>query len=75
MPNTVWPKARSDKLLDGMMNASSKTVMVAFEKRITNLEQDKLLIEEKAASMGAPRQPLDKMFKLACLSLASPCKV
>ena len=56
------------------MEANSKTVMMAVEKRISKLEQNKLLIEDKVAATGAPRQPFDKMFELACMFLASPCK-
>ena len=66
---------QSTKLLDRLIEADSKTVITAYESRISKLEQEKLLLTEKAASTGQPHAPFEQMFELAMNFPANLCKV
>ncbi len=66
---------QSSKLLDRLCEADSKTVISAYEARISKLEQQKLLLAEKAASNGQPRAPFEQMFELAMQFPANLCKI
>ncbi len=66
---------QSTKLLDRLIEADSKTVITAYETRISKLEQEKLLLAEKAASTGQPHAPFEQMFELAMNFPANLCKV
>lgn len=44
--------------------ALNPAVIAAYEKRIAQLEQEKLVLAEKAASIDVPPLPFEKMFEL-----------
>lgn len=58
-------ETQSTKLLDRLIEADNKTVISAYEARISKLEQEKLLLAEKAAQTGQPRAAFEQMFELA----------
>lgn len=62
-------------LLDRIIEAQSNTVIAAYEKRITALEKEKLLVAERAAKSGQPRGRFEELFELAMCFLASPSKI
>lgn len=62
-------------LLDRIVETTSASVIVAYEKRIEELERYKLLIEEKREKAGKPRASFEEMFELAFDFLASPSKI
>jgi len=62
-------------LLDRIMNASSTSVVGAYENRIGQLEQKKLELTQKCAQNGQPTRPFEEMFERAMLFLANPCKI
>jgi DNA invertase Pin-like site-specific DNA recombinase len=62
-------------LLDRLVDASSATVIGAFEKRIGELERSKLVLEERKANCGKPLAGFDEMFELAFGFLANPSKL
>lgn len=64
-----------EQLLDRVVEASSPAVIGAFEKRIDDLEREKLVMAEKMATSGKPVRPFDEMFELALRFLASPWKI
>ena len=64
-----------DAMVERLIEAESKSVVAALEKKITELERQKLVLAERAASEGAPRIPFAKMFELACAFLANPCYI
>ena len=61
--------------LDRIVNAESTTVIQAYEQRITILEKDKLVLQEKLEKKTTKRRPFDEMFELAMRFLSNPWKV
>jgi len=64
-----------EQLLDRLMEAENKTVVSAYEKRIAKLEEEKLILAERAASAGKPQRTFGQMFELAMAFVASPWKL
>lgn len=64
-----------DTLLGRLVEAENKTVIKAYETKIAALEQDKLVLEEKAASSGHPNPAFAQMFELAMAFPANLWKV
>ena len=62
-------------LLDRIVEAGSQTVVAAYEKRITALENEKLVLTERSRKAGSPRGTFEQMFELAVQFLASPSKL
>ena len=60
-------------LLDRIVEASTPSVITAYEHRIADLEREKLVLAEKLETGGRPQRPFDEMFELALGFLASPC--
>lgn len=62
-------------LLDRVLEAASSSVVAAYEKRIVQLERQKLLLAEKAET--GIRQPgtFEETFKLAFAFLSNPSKL
>jgi len=50
-------------LLDRIMNASSTSVVGAYENRISQLEQKKLELTQKSAQNGQPTRTFEEMFE------------
>ncbi|MBN7787453.1 recombinase zinc beta ribbon domain-containing protein [Ponticoccus gilvus] len=63
------------KTLDKIMAANSPTVIAAFERRVEDLERERLLLEEKQARPQAPRLSFEQVFELAMGFLSSPWKI
>ncbi|WP_375205370.1 recombinase family protein [Hyphococcus sp.] len=64
-----------EALMDRIVDASSMTVIAAYEKRISALERDKLSIEEKLVDTGAPLHAFEEMFEHSLKFLANPLKL
>ncbi len=62
-------------LLDRIVEAGSQTVVAAYEKRITALENERLLLTERSRNAGSPRGTFEQVFELAVQFLASPSKL
>ena len=62
-------------LLDRIVDASSASVVAAYEKRITELERAKLLLDEKRNPAAVAAGTFDDLFKLAMAFLSNPSKV
>jgi site-specific DNA recombinase len=62
-------------LLDRIVEASSQAVVAAYEKRITELERQKVLLSEKRASIGQRKGTFEDLFELAMRFLSSPSKI
>ena len=77
--NAEQELAKIDKqiegLLDRIVDASTASVIKAYETRIAKLERDKLAISEQLAKTGAPRRSLDELFELAMSFLKNPSKL
>lgn len=62
-------------LLDRIVEASTSSVISAYEKRIAKMEREKLIIEEKLANGPKPSATFDELFELAWEFLSNPCKI
>ena len=64
-----------EQLLDRLVEASSPSVISAYESRVAKLEREKLVLAEKLTEKAKPVRPFDELFELACTFLANPCKL
>ncbi|MCA8883146.1 MAG: recombinase family protein [Rhodobacteraceae bacterium] len=64
-----------ETLLSRLMESDTSTVVKAYEKKIAELEQQKLLLAEKAEQTGKPRAAFEQLFELAIKFPASLWKV
>ena len=64
-----------DSLLDRIVEATSPSVIAAYEKRIESLEQNKLLLAEKASQTHKPQRCFSEMFERAMQFLSNPYKI
>ena len=60
------------RLLEHIVRASSERVVAAYEKRIDELEREKLLLCEQQHNAGKPVRPFGEMFELGMAFLAKP---
>jgi hypothetical protein len=67
--------AQVETLLSRLMEADTSTVIKAYEKKIGELEQQKLLLAEKAEATGKPRAAFEQLFELAIKFPANLWKV
>jgi site-specific DNA recombinase len=63
------------QFLDRILDASSASVMTAYEKRINELESQKALLAEKVASCGRPVASFGETYRTAFDFLANPWKL
>ena len=61
-----------EQLLDRIVDATSDSVVSAYEKRITKLDREKLVLQEQLAESGKPRHTFEESFEHAIRFLASP---
>ncbi len=61
-----------NQLLDRIIETDSKPVIRALEKRVEEIEHQKLLIAEKIEKCGTPSRSYDESFRTAMAFLASP---
>ena len=61
-----------NQLLERIVEAESPTVIRAYEKRIQELEQDKLTVQEQIATCGRPVRDFDDTLRTALRFLAKP---
>jgi site-specific DNA recombinase len=64
-----------DKLLDRIVDASSDSVVSAYEKRVAKLEREKALAQEQLAQSGKPRHTFEESFEHAMQFLANPWSI
>ncbi len=64
-----------DGLLDRIVDASSPSVINAYEKRIAKLEREKLIAAERSQPHGKPLRPFEEMFELSMQFLSNPCDI
>ena len=64
-----------EAVLDHMMDAGSSTVRKGLERRVEQLENKKLVIEEKVAKCGQPTRPFYDMYRTSIQFLSNPHKI
>ena len=62
-------------LLDRIVDATNPSVISAYEKRISKLENEKLVIKEKADHGVEEGRPFNELFELAMRFLSNPVKL
>ena len=62
-------------LLDRIVEASSPSVVAAYEKRIAELERSKIALAEKSKNADLRQGTFEELFELAMQFLASPSKI
>lgn len=70
--NVTKIEKQIDVLLDRIVDSGNGSVVAAYEKRISKLEREKALTEEKLASNGKPRRTWEESFEHALRFLSSP---
>jgi site-specific DNA recombinase len=63
------------QLLDRIVDTDSETVVSAYEKRVKELEDRKIVLSEKIKSCGRPLRTFDESFRTAFDFLANPHKL
>ncbi|MEQ3634426.1 recombinase family protein [Thalassolituus sp.] len=64
-----------EKVIDMMIDANSEMVKQNLTKRLAQLEKDKLILEEKLATVTKPRRPLESIARTSLDFLESPHKI
>ncbi|MBU2961585.1 recombinase zinc beta ribbon domain-containing protein [Citreicella sp. C3M06] len=64
-----------DTLVERTVEATSASVMSAFERKVEKLEEERILIKEQMASAGKPKHTFEESCELAMQFPASPCKI
>tara|TARA_Y100000815_G_scaffold190167_1_gene173583 strand:- start:31721 stop:33385 length:1665 start_codon:yes stop_codon:yes gene_type:complete len=64
-----------DALLDRIVESGNQSVIAAYEKRVSKLEHEKVLAEEKLAQNGKPKHTFEESFELAMAFLSSPWNI
>jgi len=70
--NVAQIEKQIEALLDRIVDSGNATVIAAYEKRITKLEREKVLAQEKLATNGKPRLTLEESFEHVLAFLSSP---
>ena len=63
------------QMVDRIVDTTNPRVVAALEKRIEELERQKLVVGEKAKETGAPRRPFNEVFEHSIRFLSSPYKL
>jgi site-specific DNA recombinase len=62
-------------LVDRIVKSTSEGAVTAFERRIADLERERLLLDERKRAGGKPVRTFDECFKLALEFFANPSKL
>ena len=63
------------QLVDRVVDSDNDTVVKAYERKITELEKNKRLANQKLQNRGKPTHTFDEMFELAMRFLSSPWNI
>ncbi len=69
---TVAVEKKISQLLDRIVEADNPTVISAYERKIGELERDKLILAENIAKCGTPLRDYDETFQTAMAFLSKP---
>ena len=69
---TVAVEKKINQLLDRIVEAESPVVIGAYERKIGELERDKLILAENIAKCGTPVRDYDETFQTSMTFLANP---
>ena len=63
------------QLVERIVNTDNIKVIDAYEKRMENLEREKLILREKATKTGVSQKSYGEMFELSMKFLSNPWKI
>ncbi len=63
------------QLVERIVEANNRRVIEAYEKKIEELEREKLLLREKADEISTPRFTFDELFEHSLKFLSNPCRI
>lgn len=63
---------QADRLIERIVESDNASVILAYERKIAAIENEKLVVSEKLATHGKPQHAYDDMFELALRFLSSP---
>ena len=66
---------QAGQLLDRIVKADNQSVIGAYEKRLKELEEQKIILSEKIAQCGSALPDFDDTFRTAFEFLLSPCNL
>lgn len=64
-----------DSVLDRLVQATSQSVVAAYERRVGELEKTRLVLEERRSKSTGPLKSFEEMFERAICFLAGPAKL
>jgi hypothetical protein len=64
-----------DQLLDRLLKTEGASVITAYERRVRELESQKMLIGDRIASCGKPKVSFDETYRTAVSFLRNPWKL
>ena len=69
---TAAVEKKIGQFLDRIVDADSPTVIAAYERKIGELERDKLILAENIAKCGTPARDYDEVFQTSMAFLSNP---
>lgn len=72
---TTRNETKIEGLLDQIADATNPRLVTRYEKRITDLEMEQLMIAEKSAKLAQPRHSFESLYELSLQFLANPWKI
>ena len=64
-----------EMLIQRIMSTSVESVIVAYERKITFLEKEKLLLSERTLDISKPVKSFEDSFELSMKFLSNPCQL
>jgi site-specific DNA recombinase len=66
---------KTEQFFDRITDTDSETLIMAYEKKIRKLEEEKIMLDEKIAKRGRPLQSFDETYRTAFSFLSNPQKL
>jgi len=73
--NILQIERKAEQFFDRITETDSPTLITAYEKKIRQLEEEKIKLDENIAKCGRPLQSFDETFRTAFSFLSNPQKL
>lgn len=70
--NLLQIERKAEQFFDRIVEADNPILITAYEKKIRQLEEEKITLDEKIAQCGRPLQSFDETFRTAFSFLSNP---
>ena len=64
-----------EQLLDRIVDTKNTTIIQTYENRISSLQSERIVLEEKIANCGRPTGDYDSNFRTTIEFISNPCKL